>query len=122
MPMTAEQAKAAVTEGVMGSLAQVTGMLANAMAAGDAAASAKATEDFESHIAHLRQVEAVAHRVIDKAFESPKEEAEPTESDDDYRKRLTRVVGAGSVHYARLQIAVGRDLDDIGANYDTKRK
>lgn len=120
--MTNEQAKAAVTEGVLSALQQCIGEFANALVTNNDAERKEAVDALTTQLTHLRHVEAAAHGVIDRAFAAPKEESKTTETDEEYRHRLRGIVGPGSIYSMKIETAVGVDLDRIGANYSAKRR
>lgn len=51
----------------------------------------------------------------------PKPPADP-ESDDSYRERLLQIIGEHSVNTQHAKIARGRELDALGAVYQTSRR
>jgi hypothetical protein len=46
----------------------------------------------------------------------------PVEDDDKFRARLLNIVGYASVNTAKIKNASGRELDNIAASYEEKRR
>ncbi len=65
--MTADQAKEAVTNAVLQGVTNITSKLCDGIIGG-AEQGKDAVERFAAGVNHLRQVEATAHRLIEKAF------------------------------------------------------
>src|SRR4051812_42118882 len=112
--MKKEDVERAIAQVALEHVAKAAEVLITGTLGGEQKVVDGAVDRFRNGVLHARGCEQAMHEIVGHLFDEVKSAAPstPSESDDSYRQRLKREIGAGSIYWNRLDSSKGAALDE----------